>query len=75
MSPCLDRLQCYMPLLRSMPKHVWSHSSVLPLYAMVMREFFGARAMESSYGVIFFVSRNGLGSVVGRVVFQGLRDV
>ena len=76
MSPCLDRLQRCMPLLCSMPKHVWSYSSVIPLCAMVTREFFGARAMGSSYGAIFsFVSRNGPGSVVGRVVFQGLRDV
>jgi hypothetical protein len=54
MSPCLDRLQRGMPLLCSMPKHVWSYSSVIPLYAMVTREFFGARAMGSSYGANFF---------------------
>jgi hypothetical protein len=53
MSPCLDRLQRCMPLLHSMPKHVWSYSSVL-LYTMVTCEFFSARAMGSSYGAIFF---------------------
>ena len=61
MSLCLDRLQRCMPLLRSMPKHVWSYSSVLPLYAMVTCEFFGARAMGSSYGAIFFLSHLGMG--------------
>lgn len=75
MSPCLDRLQRCMPLLRSMPKHVWSYSSVMPLYTMVPRAFFGACAMGSSYGSDFFVARNGPRSVVRRVVFQGLRDV
>ena len=54
MSPCLDRLQRCMPLLRSMSKHVWSYSSAMPLYTMVTRAFFGACAMGSSYGAIFF---------------------
>ena len=61
MSPCLDRLQRCMPLLCSMPKHVWSYSSVIPLYAMVTRAFFGARAMGSSYGAKFFLSYLGMG--------------
>ena len=64
MSPCLDRLQRCMPLLRSMPKHVWSSSSVMPLYAMVPRAFFGACAMESSYGTSF-LSYLGMGSEHG----------
>jgi hypothetical protein len=73
MSPCLDRLQRCMPLLRSMPKHVWSYSSVMTLYAMVTRAVFGARATGSSYGAIFFlyVSRHGPRSVVRRVVYKG----
>ena len=53
MSRCLDRLQRCMALLRNMPKHVWSYSSVMPLYTMVPRAFFGACAMGSSYGAIF----------------------
>jgi len=38
-----------------------SYGSVMPLYAMVTREFFGARVMGSSYGAIFFLSCIGMG--------------
>jgi len=75
MSPCLDRPQRCMPLLRSRPEHVWSYCSVMPLYAMVPRAFFGACAMESSYGTIFFRISAWARSMVRRVVFQELRAV
>jgi hypothetical protein len=61
MSPCLDRLQRCMPLLRSMPKHVWSYSSVMPLYVMVTHAFFGARAMGVKLWSDFFLSYLGMG--------------
>ena len=38
-----------------------SYGSVMPLYALVTREFFGARAVGSSYGAIFFLSCIGMG--------------
>jgi MFS family permease len=38
-----------------------SYGSVMPLYALVTREFFGARALGSSYGAIFFLSCIGMG--------------
>jgi hypothetical protein len=33
----------------------------MPLYAVVTREFFGARAMGTSYGAIFLLSCFGMG--------------
>lgn len=38
-----------------------SYGSVMPLYAMVTREFFGPRLMGTSYGAIFFLSCTGMG--------------
>ncbi|MBM3222263.1 MAG: MFS transporter, partial [Candidatus Tectomicrobia bacterium] len=38
-----------------------SYGSVMPLYAMVTREFFGPRVMGTSYGAIFFLSCLGMG--------------
>jgi MFS family permease len=38
-----------------------SYGSVMPLYAMVTREFFGPRVMGTSYGAIFFLSCTGMG--------------
>jgi len=38
-----------------------SYGSVMPLYALVTRDFFGARALGSSYGAIFFLSCMGMG--------------
>lgn len=38
-----------------------SYGSVMPLYAMVTREFFGPSVMGTSYGAIFFLSCTGMG--------------
>jgi MFS family permease len=38
-----------------------SYGSVMPLYALVTRDFFGARALGASYGAIFFLSCLGMG--------------
>jgi MFS family permease len=38
-----------------------SYGGVMPLYAVVTREFFGARAMGASYGVVFLLSCFGMG--------------
>src|SRR5262249_36705106 len=38
-----------------------SYGSVMPLYAILTREFFGVRAMGASYGAIFFLSCIGMG--------------
>jgi predicted MFS family arabinose efflux permease len=38
-----------------------SYGSVMPLYAMLTREFFGPRVMGTSYGAIFFLSCLGMG--------------
>jgi MFS family permease len=39
----------------------FSYGGVMPLYAVVTRELFGARAMGASYGGIFFISCIGMG--------------
>lgn len=51
-----------------------SYGSVMPLYAMVTREFFGPRVMGTSYGAIFFLSclGMGLGAWVGGRLFDSL---
>jgi sugar phosphate permease len=38
-----------------------SYGGIMPLYAVVAREFFGARAMGTSYGAIFLLSCFGMG--------------
>jgi predicted MFS family arabinose efflux permease len=38
-----------------------SYGGVMPLYAVVTREFFGARAMGASYGAVFLLSCFGMG--------------
>ncbi|ETX02717.1 MAG: hypothetical protein ETSY2_34965 [Candidatus Entotheonella gemina] len=38
-----------------------SYGGVMPLYAVVAREYFGERAMGASYGGIFFISCIGMG--------------
>jgi MFS family permease len=49
-----------------------SYGSVMPLYALVTRDFFGARALGASYGAIFFLSCLGMGveAWVGGRVFD-----
>jgi MFS family permease len=50
----------------------FSYGGVMPLYAVVARELFGARAMGASYGGIFFISciGMGLGAWIGGWVFD-----
>jgi MFS family permease len=50
----------------------FSYGGVMPLYAVVARELFGARAMRASYGGIFFISciGMGLGAWIGGWVFD-----
>jgi predicted MFS family arabinose efflux permease len=38
-----------------------SYGGVMPLYAVVAREYFGARALGASYGAIFGLSCLGMG--------------
>ncbi len=49
-----------------------TYGGVMPLYAVVAREMFGARAMGASYGGIFFISciGMGLGAWIGGQVFD-----
>jgi MFS family permease len=47
-----------------------AYGSVMPLYAVVTREYFGERAMGTAYGGVFFVSSvgMGLGSYAGGII-------
>lgn len=47
-----------------------AYGSVMPLYAVVTREYFGERAMGTAYGGVFFIScmGMGLGSYAGGIV-------
>lgn len=47
-----------------------AYGSVMPLYAVVTREYFGERAMGTAYGGIFFISciGMGLGSYAGGII-------
>jgi len=47
-----------------------AYGSVMPLYAVVTREYFGDRAMGTAYGGIFFISciGMGLGSYAGGII-------
>src|SRR5204862_6441660 len=38
-----------------------SYGGVMPLYALVTREYFGERVMGSAYGAVFLVSTLGMG--------------
>ncbi|MGE3538369.1 MAG: MFS transporter [Candidatus Tectimicrobiota bacterium] len=51
-----------------------SYGSVMPLYAVVTREFFGPRVMGTSYGAIFLLSclGMGVGAWVGGRLFDSL---
>jgi len=51
-----------------------AYGGVMPLYALVTREFFGDKVMGSAYGVVFFISciGMGLGSYAGGVVHDAL---
>ncbi len=51
-----------------------AYGGVMPLYALVTREYFGEKVMGTAYGVVFFVSciGMGLGSYAGGVVHDAL---
>jgi MFS family permease len=51
-----------------------SYGGVMPLYAVVIREYFGARALGASYGAIFGLSclGMGLGAWLGGRLFDSL---
>ena len=51
-----------------------SYGGVMPLYALVAREFFGARAMGASYGGVFMLSciGMGLGAWFGGWIFDSI---
>ena len=47
-----------------------AYGSVMPLYAVVTREYFGDRAMGTAYGGVFFISciGMGVGSYAGGII-------
>jgi MFS family permease len=47
-----------------------AYGGVMPLYALVTREYFGERIMGTAYGVVFFISciGMGLGSYAGGLI-------
>jgi MFS family permease len=51
-----------------------AYGGVMPLYALVVREYFGDRVMGTAYGAVFLVSTlgMGLGSFAGGYVFDTL---
>lgn len=53
-----------------------SYGGVMPLYALVTREYFGARVMGTAYGGVFFISSIGMGvgSYAGGIIFDHFRS-
>jgi MFS family permease len=51
-----------------------AYGGVMPIYALVTREYFGERILGTAYGVVFFVSciGMGLGSFVGGLIHDAL---
>jgi len=51
-----------------------AYGGVMPLYALVTREYFGDRIMGMAYGMVFFISciGMGLGSYAGGVIHDTL---
>lgn len=51
-----------------------AYGGVMPLYALVTREYFGERVMGSAYGAVFLVSTlgMGLGSFAGGAIYDRL---
>jgi MFS family permease len=51
-----------------------AYGGVMPLYALVTREYFGERIMGTAYGAVFFISSigMGLGSYAGGVIHDAL---
>ena len=44
-----------------------SYGGVMPLYALVTREYFGEKVMGSAYGAVFLISTLGMASAPGPV--------
>jgi MFS family permease len=51
-----------------------AYGGVMPLYALVTREYFGEKVMGSAYGAVFLVSTLGMGagSFAGGVIYDRL---
>jgi MFS family permease len=51
-----------------------AYGGVMPLYALVTREYFGEKILGTAYGVVFFISciGMGLGSWAGGVIHDAL---
>jgi predicted MFS family arabinose efflux permease len=51
-----------------------AYGGVMPLYALVTREYFGEKVMGTAYGAVFLVSSlgMGLGSLAGGVIYDRL---
>ena len=51
-----------------------AYGGVMPLYALVTREYFGEKVMGTAYGAVFFISAlgMGLGSLAGGVIHDRL---
>jgi MFS family permease len=51
-----------------------AYGGVMPLYALVTREYFGERVMGSAYGAVFLISTLGMGvgSFAGGVIYDRL---
>lgn len=53
-----------------------AYGGVMPLYALVTREYFGERVIGTAYGGVFFISSIGMGvgSYAGGVIFDHLQS-
>jgi MFS family permease len=51
-----------------------AYGGVMPLYALVTREYFGERVMGTAYGAVFLISSlgMGIGSLAGGVIYDRL---
>jgi len=51
-----------------------AYGGVMPLYALVTREYFGEKVLGTAYGIVFFISciGMGLGSWAGGVIHDAL---
>jgi MFS family permease len=51
-----------------------AYGGVMPLYALVTREFFGEKVMGTAYGAVFLISSLGMGvgSLAGGVIYDRL---
>ena len=51
-----------------------SYGGVMPLYALVTREYFGEKVMGAAYGAVFLISTlgMGIGSYAGGILYDRL---